>query len=134
MQCLYQIDIKRVSSQEGREDFWSGMEIEREIREYADSLIEGTCANIEKIDSLIQKYAQNWDIPRMATIDRNILRMACFELGSKKDVPPKVVINEAIELAKKYGDVESPKFVNGILDKIFKEEIKRPNEFEKSIC
>ncbi|MCM8778254.1 MAG: transcription antitermination factor NusB [Candidatus Omnitrophica bacterium] len=134
LQCLYQIDVNRVSPEEGRENFWEGREVEKEIKEYAESLIKGTCMNLEKIDALIRKYAQNWDISRMATIDRNILRMSCFELSYEKDVPPKVVINEAIELAKKYGDIESSKFINGILDKIFKENIQRLNSLEKSIC
>ncbi|MCM8784077.1 MAG: transcription antitermination factor NusB [Candidatus Omnitrophica bacterium] len=128
LQCLYQTDVNRVSYEEGRESFWSGVDVNEEIRAYADNLVRGTLANLEKIDSLIKKYAQNWEISRMAVIDRNILRMSCFELNSIKEVPPKVVINEAIELAKKYGDVESPKFINGILDKIFKEDIKKLRE------
>jgi len=134
LQCLYQIDVNRVSPDEGRENFWSGIKVSEEIKEYADSLIKGTCENLEKIDSLIKKYAQNWEISRMATIDRNILRMSCFEMSAMKEVPPKVVINEAIELAKKYGDVDSPKFINGILDKIFKESISSLNNLEKPIC
>ncbi|MGE4357216.1 MAG: transcription antitermination factor NusB [Candidatus Omnitrophota bacterium] len=128
LQCLYQIDVNRTSPEEGRENFWSSIKVNREVKEYADSLIRGACMNLEKIDTLIKKHTQNWEISRMAVIDRNILRMSCFELDSMKDVPPKVVINEAIELAKKYGDVESPKFVNGILDKILKEEIQKSRE------
>lgn len=125
LQCLYQIDITKVSPDEARNNFWAEVNVSKEIKEYADSLIKGTCENLEEIDNLIKRYAQNWEISRMATIDRNILRMSCFEMNSKKGVPPKVVINEAIELAKRYGDVESPKFINGILDKIFKENIQK---------
>jgi len=80
--------------------------------------VEGTIKNIDKIDNLIQKYALNWELHRMAYVDRNILRFATYELLHLPDVPPKVSINEAIELAKKFGDQESGKFVNGILDKI----------------
>lgn len=134
LQCLYQIDINQESCDEGRKNFWSGIEVEEEIKEYADNLIKGTRENLEKIDSLIGKYTQNWEISRMATIDRNILRMSCFEMSYMRDVPPKVVIDEAIELAKKYGDVESSKFVNGILDKIFKENFPNLDNLEKPIC
>jgi len=72
------------------------------------------------IDTLIKKHVKNWEIKRMAVVDRNILRMGCFELLFSEDIPPKVAINEAIELAKRFGDIDSPRFVNGILDKIYK--------------
>ena len=77
-------------------------------------------AKLQNIDKLISKYADNWRIERMAVIDRNIIRMATFELLYGSDIPPKVAINEAVELAKKFGDDESGRFVNGVLDKINK--------------
>ena len=84
-------------------------------------------AGISKdIDQKISDYATNWQIRRMAIIDRNIMRIGLYELKYTTDIPPKVAINEAVELAKKYGDLESSKFVNGILDKIHKKEIVEP--------
>jgi len=85
-------------------------------------LLEGVRKNLAQLDGLIKKYVKNWEIDRMAVIDRNVLRLACFELTFLEDIPPKVSINEAIELAKRFGDLDSPRFVNGILDKIYKAE------------
>jgi len=120
LQVLYTIDITRQSPQEIFGTFWQEHEEEDSIREFAEELVNGVASNIEKIDGFISKYASNWGIKRMATIDRNIMRMGSFELLYKDDIPPKVTINEAVELAKRYGDVDSGKFVNGILDKINK--------------
>ena len=78
--------------------------------------------NCSYLNSVIKKYVKNWEIERMAIIDRNILRLASFELMFVDDIPPKVSINEAVELAKRFGDIDSPRFVNGILDKIYKSE------------
>lgn len=100
---------------------------QQEVADFSFLLLEGVVKNLTVIDQLIKKYVKNWGIDRMAVIDRNILRLACFELIFLKiDVPPKVVINEAIELAKCFGDIDSPRFVNGVLDKIYKME--RPGE------
>ncbi len=89
------------------------------IIDYAEMLISGVKTNIEKIDGMIQAASSHWKISRMAIIDRNILRMATFEMRLMPDaLKPNIVINEAVELAKKYGTEESSKFVNGILDQI----------------
>lgn len=126
LKILYQIDITKTkkSHKDSCDNFWAHCEdeIEPSVREFAQSLVDGTVANSEKIDGMISKYADNWQIGRMALVDRNILRMATFELLFAKETPPKVIINEAVEIAKKYGDVDSGKFVNGILDKINKTE------------
>lgn len=92
-----------------------------EVTEYAEILVRKTLADCDEIDSLLQKHAANWDIKRMATIDRNILRLAITELRSTQKVPFKVVIDEAVEIAKLYGTDESGKFVNGVIDAIYKE-------------
>jgi len=91
---------------------------EEAVKKFADQLVEGVTKNIKEIDAAISKYATNWQISRMAVVDRNILRLATFELLYLVDIPPKVSINEAVDIAKKYGDIDSGKFVNGILDKI----------------
>jgi transcription antitermination factor NusB len=83
----------------------------------------GISGHMEDLDHKISDYATNWQIRRMAIIDRNVMRIGLYELKHATDIPPKVAINEAVELAKKYGDLESSKFVNGILDKIHKKEI-----------
>ncbi|MFH1640944.1 MAG: transcription antitermination factor NusB, partial [Candidatus Omnitrophota bacterium] len=89
-----------------------------EVKNFTFELVKGVAENLEKIDSAIASYAANWQLKRMAFVDRNILRMGCFELMFREDIPPKVAINEAVELAKKYSDREAAKFVNGILDKV----------------
>jgi len=90
------------------------------VQRFARDLVRGVVANLPEIDSTIIGVAENWDIHRMAVVDRNVLRLACYELMYEPDIPPKVSINEAIDLAKKYSTAESGAFVNGILDKIRK--------------
>ena len=92
-----------------------------EVREFTESLIRGTKLHEAKIDELISGYAQNWEIERMAVVDRNILRQGIFDLLWGADVPPKVAINEALEVAKKFSTQESSRFINGVLDRIHKE-------------
>ena len=87
---------------------------------FANQLFAGTVERLATIDPLIASHADNWEPKRMAVIDRNILRLGVFELLHQEDVPPKVCINEAIELAKRFGDAESGKFINGILDTVHK--------------
>lgn len=119
LKILYAAEITGEPISVTAEKFWISNETgPEEIREYADVLIEGVTENKTRIDSIISNYADNWEIGRMATIDRNILRIATYELIFATDIPPKVAINEAIDTAKKYGDKDSGKFVNGILDRI----------------
>lgn len=89
-------------------------------KEFAVSLINGVVANLKKIDKIITEYASDWPIDQITVVDRNILRLGIFELVFGKEVPPKVAINEAIELAKGYGGHSSGKFVNGVLGAIYK--------------
>lgn len=95
---------------------------QEEVINFASVLLKGIVEKLSVLDSIIKKYARNWEISRMAIIDRNILRMAIFEIISLEDIPPKVSINEAIELAKRFGDKNSSRFVNGIVDKVYKME------------
>jgi N utilization substance protein B len=83
--------------------------------------VRGTKGNQAKIDALIAQVTEHWDLERMAVVDRNILRLAVYELLWSTEVPPKVAINEAIEIAKKFGTQESSRFINGILDRVHKE-------------
>ena len=121
LKILYAIDITKDDPGQCINNFWLNQdEVRPEIRHFAESLVEGLWANKEEVDKIITKHATNWELGRMAVIDRNILRLAAYELMFSDDIPPKVAMNEAIELAKKYGDKDSGKFVNGVLDKISK--------------
>lgn len=91
---------------------------ERDMLEFSVRLVEGTLRNRDEIDQQLQGVTRNWDLRRMAIVDRNVLRMAVYELMFCNDVPPKVAINEAIEIGKKYSTANSGGFVNGILDRI----------------
>lgn len=123
LKILYAIDIRKDSPEECAQVFWESHSIiKNEVKEFSRFLIEGVSKKKDVIDSLISKYATNWQIKRMPPIDRNILRLATFELLFAEEIPPKVSINEAIEMAKRYGDKDSGKFVNGVLDKINKSE------------
>lgn len=126
LKILYAMDITKEPATTMIEMFWdNNEESDSEVKAFADRLVLGVEENIKIIDKTISAYAENWEMSRMAVIDRNILRFASFELLFMEDVPPKVSINEAIDIAKKYGDKDSGKFVNGILDKINKTEGKK---------
>jgi N utilization substance protein B len=99
-------------------------------RLFADKLIRGVIERRDELDARIKQYAENWDIHRMAVVDRNILRLAIFEMLHREDIPPIVSINEAIDIAKKFSTQDSGKFVNGILDKV-KGELNRPPRMVK---
>lgn len=121
LQILYQIDITKDNAEACLFGFWKSQaerEAEEEIRDFTAALVNGVVERLEEIDKKISQYATNWQLERMAVVDRNILRMGCFEIVFRDDIPPKVSINEAVELAKKYSGPEAGKFVNAILDRI----------------
>ena len=124
LKILYQFDITKRPMEAVVESYWKAEETrDQEIITYANLLAQGVSGRIQDIDHKISDYATNWQIKRMAIIDRNVMRIGLYELKYAGGIPPKVAINEAVELAKKYGDMESSKFVNGILDMIHKKEI-----------
>ncbi|AMV72187.1 transcription antitermination factor NusB [Desulfuromonas carbonis] len=92
--------------------------VPEDVRIFTDELVTGTIENLERIDQVLGEYSTNWSLERMSRVDLALLRMACFELLYRSDVPSNVVINEAIEIGKTYGTKETPSFVNGILDKV----------------
>jgi transcription antitermination protein NusB len=125
LQFLYQIELKYgsfdISNLENElEQFWGYRDkpVDDDILEFSNLINVGTIENRDSIDALISSYSANWKISRISKIDKQILRMAIFELIYLHDVPKSVVINEAIEIAKKYGSEESSSFINGILDSI----------------
>ena len=127
LQLLYQWEGSRaadesVTLESSREIFWKGRPAEADVREFAEELVRGAVARLEEIDTLIEMHSQNWNIDRMAAIDRDILRLGIYELlAARDDAPPAVVINEALEVAKKFSAAESAEFINGILDAVRKE-------------
>lgn len=100
------------------QEFWEAHEEDDDVKRFTHDVVKKTCENIEKIDEIIKKAAEHWSVERMAVIDRNILRAATYELCYRTDIPTSVVINEALEIAKKYSTEESAPFINGILDRI----------------
>ncbi len=118
LQALYQIDVAAEGIDEALSRFWRSFEpVEREVMALAETLVRGVAAHRRAIDEAIEQVSTNWRLDRMAKVDRNVLRLAVFEL-LETNVPVKVVINEAIELGKKYGSESTGAFVNGVLDKI----------------
>jgi N utilization substance protein B len=127
LKVLYQIDVSKQEPEKAIADFFSyNEESLDDVKEFSSKLIIGVIANLETLDKKIVGFATNWGLNRMAIVDRNILRLACFELIYLSDIPSKVTINEAVELAKKYGGIDSGKFANGVLDKINKTDINKP--------
>ncbi|MFH1858123.1 MAG: transcription antitermination factor NusB [Candidatus Omnitrophota bacterium] len=123
LMALYQTEIAKLPAEDSLKVFWEAQKADEEIKDFASSLVTGTIGHQKQIDEIISRHADNWKLSRMAAVDRNILRLAAYELLFVKEIPPKVSLNEAVELAKKFGDVESGRFVNGILDQISKQEV-----------
>lgn len=121
LQILYQIEITQDPWEKAVSVYWENVPADPEVIEFANQLVQGAIQFRDQIDQRIKQCTDNWEITRMAAVDRNILRLASYELLHTSEIPPKVAINEAVELAKKYGDTDSSKFVNGILDRIHKE-------------
>ena len=118
LQALYQIDVAAEGIDEALARFWKSFEpVEREVMTLAESLVRGVAQHRRIVDEEIERVSSNWRLDRMAKVDRNVLRLATYEL-LKTDVPVKVAINEAIELGKKYGSESTGAFVNGVLDRI----------------
>src|SRR5262245_50347501 len=118
LQFLYQLDLRGPELLPEARAFFRSEEDDKSAREFAAQLVNGVAEHREELDQVIRAVAQNWEIARMAAIDRNVLRMAAYELFHCPDVPPKVAINEAIELGKRFSTQNSGAFINGILDKI----------------
>lgn len=122
LQMLFQWDITHDLIDQIAATFWEGQPDEpEETRRFAESLASGTIDKVERIDALIARHAENWRLDRMAVVDRNLLRLATYEFLYDAETPKSVVINEAIEIARRFSAQESPQFINGILDSIRKE-------------
>lgn len=118
LQMLFGIDASSSDADAAIHEYWRELPGEAEGRPYADELVRGVRADIERIDDRIRAASKNWRLERMTRVDRNLLRIGTWELLSKPDVPRAVTIDEAVELAKRYGTEESGAFVNGVLDRV----------------
>jgi N utilization substance protein B len=126
VQFLYQLDTHKPDDVEkALEEFWRQNEEAQNVRDFANDLLRGTLGKKAEIDARIASLADNWDFERLAVVDRNILRLALYEMLFRPEIPPVVSINEAIEIAKKFSTAESGKFVNGLLDRV-KKDLLRP--------
>ena len=133
LQILFQLEFDKTEPEKVFESFWKNKKATKEIEEHSRWLVEKITSHREDIDNLIQSVSENWRISRMAIVDRNILRIAVCELLYEKGITPAIVINEAIEIAKKFSSEDGATFVNGILDAVRKEiqAMKKAPEEEK---
>lgn len=126
VQILFQLDLNSSGDLPAVfSEFWKVRKADKKARGYSESMVSGVLKNIKDIDATLQKCADNWDIARMGVIDRNVLRLAIYEMQYCDDVPPVVAINEAVDIVKYFSSTESGKFANGILDRVRKTLIKR---------
>jgi len=125
LQMLYQWEVGRSSAEESVATYWPEHDADHELpdplRDFANGLVRGTAARVKAIDAILTAHAQNWRVERMAVIDRLVLRLAIYELLAEAETPARVIINEALELARTYSGDEAVGFVNGILDAVRKE-------------
>ena len=121
LKFLYQSELNAGNIDEQMKLFLERNSLHDEVEVFMMELVKSTLKQMKEIDEIIQKFSENWVLDRMTVIDRNILRMGTCELLFNFSTPPKVAINEAVDIAKKYGNEDSPEFINGILDKIYKE-------------
>lgn len=121
VQFLFQMDFNGGELPEALAEFWSGRKAGPKIRTFMEELVQGVLANKTALDEQVVRYAANWDITRMGAVDRNVMRVALFEMLHRSDIPPVVSINEAVDIAKELSSEESGKFVNGILDRARKD-------------
>lgn len=118
LQLLYALDITHSEARQVLRTPWAESLLWPEICEFTTTLVTGVMAHRDGIDAFIQECSTNWSLDRIGVVERNILRFAIYELCFLPEIPPNVTINEAVEVAKKYGTEEAPAFINGILDRI----------------
>ena len=120
LQALFSFDVNKADAATGLEEFCALREEELTdlVKPFFLDIVEGVLTGGDDIDSLINKYSKNWRLSRMPVVDRNIMRIATFELLKRNDIPPSVTINEAVEIGKKFGARDSGAFINGVLDRI----------------
>jgi len=123
LQLLYQWEGERSAPSSLLPEFWKSREEDAGTRKFAEQLFLGAAAAAEKLDALIAAHSEHWRLERMAAIDRNLLRLAVYEMRTRTDVSPAVVINEALEIARRFSSADSVEFINGVLDAIRKAKV-----------
>src|SRR5688572_1396180 len=118
LQMLYAVEASGSSVEQAIKNFWWELPGDAEGREYADAVVQGVSAELADLDQRIRAASQNWRLERMTRVDRNVLRIGTWELLKQNEVPRAVILDEAVELAKRFGTEESGAFVNGVLDRI----------------
>ncbi len=131
LKVLYGLDVINRDAGEAIDLFWANFGAPEDARPFSSLLVEGTWSKKEHLDELISRHSENWSLSRMARVDRNILRLAAYEMMFLPDVPLAATISEAVELAKKYSTAESSKFVNGVLGAMVPER-ERPEKAEQA--
>ncbi len=126
LQVLYQLNITKQDALTALRQFQGHFLSGGEADEFLKRVVLGVLEHCQELDRLIEKYAEHWHLDRIHIIERNILRMALFELLYCEEIPPKVTLNEAIDLGKRYGSEDSGSFINGILDRIQNEVVRKP--------
>ncbi len=121
LQILFQLEFTGDELPLVLKDYWSRRAVPAETREYCEWLVRGIREHQPEVDRTIQQASRNWRLERMATVDRNILRLAVFEMLFEKNLAPSIIMDEAIEIAKKYSGQEAANFVNGILDGVHRQ-------------
>lgn len=125
LQMLYQCEVGRAGAHESIVTYWPSADaagtVSEPLREFANRLVRGTLERKDEIDGMLTEHAQNWRVERMAVIDRLVLRLAVFEMLAETETPSKVIINEAIELARSFSGDAAVGFVNGVLDAVRKD-------------
>ncbi len=121
IQFLYLTEMNEGEIENQLKSFWESHPCPEDVQSFTEDILKDIFDHKKEIDVRLEKYSDNWTLSRMAVIDRNLLRMAASELMYSKTVPPKVAIDEAVEIAKKFGTEDSPNFINGVLDRILKE-------------
>ena len=118
MQALFYMDMQQNASEEMLDSFCGCFSPSKKSRPFFIKLVNGVLGTKNQIDALVERYSQNWEINRMSCVDRNVMRIAVYEMLFCDDIPPKVSINEAVDIGKKFGTQESGAFINGIMDSI----------------
>lgn len=121
LQILFAVDATGDTFERALREYFQYLASAADGREFAELLVEGYAARADEVDAVIRKVSEHWRLERMPRVDRNVLRLGAYELMYMKDVPRRVTLNEAVELAKRYGGEGSPGFVNGVLDRIASE-------------
>lgn len=130
LQMLFQRDFVDTDPAEIQELFWVDINTAPEVRTFSERLVNGVIAHQKHIDQLLAKYSENWTLERMTGVDRNILRMAVFEVLFCEEIPKNVTINEAVEIGKRFGSEDSGAFINGIIDKIANDHLANEDKVE----